>query len=196
MVKKITKAKIIAQYVNCYGKKYYLRELATLLNKPHQTIKPYVEVLVKEKILTKEIRKNIIEFGLNFKSRQIYDYLVIAEKERLIEKLEAEILFKTLYEKLSQHFTDNTFVIFGSSVNKIKKKSDIDLLIIGKKNLSNLINEFEEIYNKKIHKVQIIDFDKLSVTLTKEIYKKHLILNNTEQVVRFFGEQYEQNKLV
>jgi len=196
MVKKITKVKIIAQYASDYSKKYYLRELGSLLKKPHQTIKPYVEELVKEGSLTKNKRKNIVEYSLNFKSKQIFDYIVIAEKERLIEKLKEEPVLKVLYEKLSLHFSDSTFVIFGSSVNKIERGSDIDLLIVGKTNISKIINEFQEIYNKKVHKVQIKDLEKLTPTLTKEIYKKHLIFNNTEQIVRFFGEQHEQNKLV
>jgi len=196
MVKKITKAKIIAQYASDYGKKYYLRELAVLLKKPHQTIKPYMEELVKEVILTKDKRKNIVEYGLNFRNKRVYDYLVIAEKERLIEKLEEETLLKMLYEKLSSYFSDNAFLIFGSSIKKIEKESDIDLLIVGKVNANKAIYDFQEIYNKKIHKVQINDFNKLTSTLIKEIYKKHLILNNTEKVVRFFGGQYEQNKLV
>ena len=196
MVKKITKAKIIAQYVNDYNNKYYLRELAALLNKPHQTIKPYVEELVREGILIKNQRKNIIEYHLNLKNNRIYDYLVIAEKEKLIEKLGDEIILKMLHEKISPYFTDDAFVIFGSSVNKVEKKSDIDLLVVGKTNINKIINDFQEIYNKKIHKIQIADLNKLSLALTKEIYKKHLILNNTEKIVRFFGKQYEHNNLV
>ena len=88
------------------------------------------------------------------------------------------------------------FLIFGSSVEKIKKRSDIDLLVVGKENINKVISEFEEVYNKKIHNVQINNLNKLSNTLTKEIYKKHLIFNNTEQIVRFFGGLYEKNKLV
>ena len=191
MVKKITKTKIIAQYVSEYGRKYYLRELGSLLKKPHQTIKPYIEELVKEGILTKDKRKNIVEYGLNFKHKGVYDYLVIAEKEKLMERMEEETLLKMLYEKFSSYFADNTFLIFGSSVNKIEKGSDIDLLIVGRTNINKVIHDFQEVYNKKIHRVQISNFNKLTPTLTKEIYKKHLILNNTEQVVRFFGEQYE-----
>ncbi|MBI2452111.1 hypothetical protein HYV50_03475 [Candidatus Pacearchaeota archaeon] len=196
MVKKITKVKIIAQYVSDYGRKYYLREIGSLLKKPHQTIKPYIEGLVKEGILTKDKRKNIVEYCLNFKHKGVYDYLVIAEKEKLIERIEEETLLKVIYEKLSLYFVNNTFIIFGSSVNKIEKGSDIDLLIAGRANINKVIHEFQEIYNKNIHRVQISNFNKLTHTLIKEIYKKHLILNNTEQIVRFFGEQHEQNKLV
>jgi len=196
MVKKVTKSKIICLYANDYDKRYYLRELAFLLEKSHQTIKPYVEKLVKEGILAVKKRKNIIEYNLNFKSRQIYDYLVIAEKEKLIKRLEQDTLLGILFEKLSYFFISNTFLIFGSSVERLQKGSDIDLLIIGKSNINKIINEIEEVYNKKIHKVQVSDLNKLNNTLIKEIYKKHLIFNNTEQIIRFFGGLYEKNKLV
>ena len=38
--------------------------------------------------------------------------------------------------------------------------------------------------------------DRGAETFTKEIYKKHIIFNDTEKIIRFFGEVYEQNKLV
>ncbi len=196
MVKKITKARIILQFLNNYDKKYYLRELAGLLKKPHQTIKPYAEELVKEGILMKSQRKKIIEYNLNFKNKKIYDYLVIAEKERLMGKLDENALLRVLFEKLSQFFINNTFLIFGSSAGKIQEGSDIDLLVIGKSNINKNIDGIEEVYNKKIHKVQINSLNKLNDTLIKEVYKKHLIFNNTEYVIRFFGDLYEKNKLV
>ena len=196
MVKKITKSQIIKLYLNDYSKKYYLRELASLLKKPHQTIKPYVEALVKEGIIIKNERKNITEYSLNFKDKKTYDHLIIAEKERLMERINEDMLLKVLFEKLSPFFRKNAFIIFGSAADKAKKGLDIDLLILGKKNISKEIEDFEKIYNKKIHRVQITIMEKLTLTLIKEVYKKHLIFNNTEQIIRFFGGLYEQNKLV
>ncbi|MBU4308688.1 MAG: nucleotidyltransferase domain-containing protein [Nanoarchaeota archaeon] len=196
MVKKVTAPKIVEQFINNYNKKYYLREFADLLKKPHQTIKPYVEQLVKENILIKNQRKNLVEYELNFKNKQIYNYLVISEKEKLTERLNKNPLLKILFEKLSSFFMQNTFVLFGSFAENNEKKLDIDLLIIGKTNLNKAISEIEEIYNKKIHKIQIDNLNKLDMVLVKEIYKKHLIFNNTEQIIRFFGDLYEKNKLV
>ena len=196
MVKKITKPKIILQFISNYDKKYYLREFADLLKKPHQTINPYIAELVKEGILIKNQRKNIVEYCLNFENKQVYDYLVIAEKERLIERLNEDTLLKILFERFSSFFVNNTFLIFGSSVEKFKKLSDIDLLVIGNSDINKTIEEIEEVYNKKIHKIQVNGLNKLNDALIKEIYKKHLILNNTEQIVRFFGGLYEKNKLV
>ncbi len=196
MVKKVTKNKIIGLFLNNYDKRFYLRELASELKKPHQTIKPYVEELVKEKLLIKTKRKNIVDYYLNFKDKRIYDYLTIAEKEILAEKLTQYTLLRILYDKLSKFFNKNTFVIFGSAVNNTQKASDIDLLVIGKQDISREIENFERIYNKKIHNIQIMNVEKLTPSLIKEIYKKHLILNNTEQIIRFFGRLYETNKLV
>ena len=196
MVRKFTNIEIINLFLTDYNKKYYLRELAQLLKKPHQTIKPYVNSLVKENILLKNERMNITEYSLNFNNKQIYDYLTIAEKEKLIKRLNEDSIIKILSEKLFPFFTNNTFVIFGSTVIKTQRDSDIDLLVIGNKNIKETIEDFEEIYNKKIHKVQVNKFDKLSLTIIKEIYKKHLILNNTEQIIRYFGELHEKNKLV
>lgn len=196
MVKKITKFKIIEHFLTDYGRRYYIRELASIIKKPHQTIKPYLEALVKEGILTKNIRKNVTEYSLNFKEKRTYDYLVIAEKEKLIERLRDDTYLRILFERLSTFFRDNTFVIFGSAADKIKEGSDIDLLVIGKQNIAKQIEDFEKIYNRKIHKIQVKSLEKSNLTFIKEIYKKHLIFNNTEEIIRFFGELYEQNKLV
>ena len=196
MVNKITKIEIVSLYLNDYGRKYYLGEMADLLGKPHQTIKPYAEELVQEGVLLRNKRKNIIDYGLNFSNSKVYDYLVIAEKYKKIKVLDKERLLLILYGKIDKYTLDSLFVVFGSSVDGLKKGSDIDLLVVGKEKISEEIKEFEEIYNKKIHKVQVLSLKELGLTLTKEIYKKHIILNDTEKVIRYFGELYGQNKLV
>jgi len=196
MVKKVTKYNIFELFLKDYNKKFYLRELALLLGKPHQTIKPYVEELVKENVLIKNKRKNLVEYCLNLQNKKITNYLVISEKEKLLEKLSKTPLLEVLYEKLSPYFLESSFIIFGSSVNEIRKDSDIDLLVIGKKNISKEIKSFEEVYNKKIHKIQVTGLEKLNLSLIKEIYKKHIILNNTEDIVNFFWRLNEENKLV
>ena len=196
MVRKITKWEIMGCYLNDYSRRHYLRELADLLKKPHQSIKPYVEELTKESILIRYDRKNLVEYGLNLKDRRTYDYLIISEKERLIKRLEEDTYLRTLFEKLSPYFRDNTFIIFGSASERLQKGSDIDLLVIGKQNITKTVAEFENVYNKRIHKIQVNSLDRLTIGLIKEVYKKHLIFNNTEQVILFFGGLYEENKLV
>ncbi|MFH1456206.1 MAG: nucleotidyltransferase domain-containing protein [archaeon] len=170
--------------------------MANELKKPHQSLKPYLVDLIKKKVLIRNRRKNIVEFELNFKNKIIYDYLVMAEKQKTLDFLEKEILLNILFEKLSYYFNKNIFIIFGSAVKNIKTASDIDLLVIGSSNVKEKIEDFENIYNKKVHLMQIKNLKQMSLIFTKELYKKHLILNNTETIIRFFGDLYENNKLV
>ena len=195
MVSKITESEIIKLFLSDYSRRLYLRELAAELKKPHQSVKPYAEKLTEKKVLSKTERKNLIEYSLNFKNKAVYDYLTIAEKQKTQEHLK-DLLLKTLYEKLTVHFNKNTFLVFGSAAENMQKARDIDLLAIGKENIKKAIEGFEAVYSKKIHLVQVKDLKSLNLTFAKEIYKKHLILNNTELIIRFFGELYEANKLV
>lgn len=196
MVKKVTKSGIIQAFLNNYSRRYYLRELAEILEKPHQTIKPYIIEMVKENILLEIKRRKITEYALNFKNKNIYDYLIIAEKEKMLERLNQDIYLKTLFEKLALYFEKDTFIIFGSAVENIKKGSDIDLIDIGKQNIKIALDDFEDIYNKKIHLIKVDNLKNITLSLIKEIYKKHLIFNNAEKIIRYFGGLYEKNKLV
>jgi len=186
MVDKITR--IIQLYLNDYKRAYYLRELADKLKKPHQTIKPYLGQLVEKQILIKIERKNITEYKLNIKDPRVINYLVIAEKQRLIDRIEKDTLFHMLFEDFASELSNNTFIIFGSGVNEFKKGSDIDILIIGKKKIPKIIEKFELISNKELHIVQIPNLNALDPKdpFSIEVFSKHLILNNPEQIIRFF----------
>ncbi len=195
MVKKVTYSRIMGLFLEDYSRRVYLREIADELKKPHQTVKPYIKELVRKNILSEKKHGKFLEYALNFKNKLIYDYLTIAEKEKTQEFIEDNPLASILYEKLSSFFGDNTFIIFGSSVNGIKKGNDLDLFVIGK-NVKDEIKEFEDIYSKKIHLIHAKTLKEVSLTFIKEVYKKHIILNNTESVLKFIGGLYEPNKLV
>jgi len=186
MVDKITN--IIQLYLNDYKRAYYLRELADELKKPHQTIKPYLEQLVEKQILIKTERKNIIEYKLNVKNPTVVNYLVIAEKQRLIDRIEKDALFHRLFKELSSFFQKNTFIIFGSATREFKKGSDIDLFVIGKQSLDKIEEQFKMIYNKELHITKLPSLKNFTTALAFEIRKNHIILNNPEQMIYFFKE--------
>lgn len=196
MVKNITKISILELYLSDYSRKCYLGEIASLLKKPHQTVKPYAEGLVKDNILIKTERKNLVEYGLNFRDGRIYDFLVIAEKEKTMRTIRDDMLIKTLFERLSPYFSQAKFIIFGSAAISPAKASDIDLLVMGSADVKKTLEDFEGIYGKKVHRIQVKDIKSLSEEMIIEIYKKHLILNNTEEIIRFFGGLYGKNRLV
>src|SRR3989338_9749170 len=161
MVYKITKTEIIGIYSNDYGRKYYLREMARLLGKPHQTVKPYAEELAKEGVLRKTTRKSIVEYCIDFRNKTVYDYLVIAEKERTLRRLATETYLRILFESLTESFINNIFVVFGSSVDRIRDGSDIDILSIGKDDVAGITNRLESVYNKKIHLIHVNNISEL-----------------------------------
>lgn len=195
MVKKITYSKIIGLFLEDYSRKVYLGEAADELKKPHQTVKPYIKELVRKNILSEKKHGKFLEYALNFKNKLVCDYLTTAEKEKTQEFIEDSPLAGILYEKLSSFFENSTFIIFGSSVKGMKKGNDLDLFVVGK-NIKEEIKEFQDVYSKKIHLIHAKTLKEVSITFIKEIYKKHIILNNTEAVLRFIGSLYESNKLV
>lgn len=196
MVKKITKNHILNLFCNDYSRAFYLREIASLIETSHQGLYPYLDQLIKENILKKNKRKNLTEFSLNLSNPLVFEYLIMSEKQRLLSRLSEDMYLKILYEKLSSFFSQATFVLFGSAVENVRKGSDIDLLVIGSCDCKDILNDYSDIYNKPIHVITIPDILSIDTTFLKEIFQKHLIFNNTELLVRFFGDCYGQNRLV
>lgn len=196
MVNKLTESKLIELFLSDYSKRVYLREAAKLINKPHQTIKPYLTSLVKKGILIETRHGSLLEYSLNFKDKSVYDYMTISEKEKTQYFLNSNILLKLLYEKLNPFFKKNTFILFGSVIKQSKTYNDVDILQVGSQSLKKEIAEIEEVYSKKIHLIQIHSLKGLSEALLKEIYKNHIIFNNTEEIINYFGELHGKNKMV
>ena len=107
------------------------------------------------------------------------EYLLLCEKERLLDFLENNVLFSRLYTELSDFFNDSKILLFGSSVNQ-KEYNDIDLLVISKnEQIKSIITKFEQTYSKKIHLIQTEE-EYLTKILIQEIRQKHIIFNNHE----------------
>ncbi|MFW6282468.1 MAG: nucleotidyltransferase domain-containing protein [Minisyncoccales bacterium] len=169
------------------NKQINLGEFEKYFKKPHQTIKAHLTKFVKLNVLKEEKKEKLRIYNLNLENPLTKEFIIIAEKERLINFLEQKMLFKTLYEELSPYFNESKILLFGSSVNQENFK-DIDLLVISKnQELKKSIKKFEQTYSKKIHLIQTRKQD-LTKTFIKEIRKKHIILNNHEF---FFEVLYE-----
>ena len=75
-------------------------------------------------------------------------------------------------------------MIFGSAAVEPKKANDIDLLIIGDIKKEK-IKEFEKKFQIHIHLINIDKLENITETLRKEIIKKHLIIQASEDIVRW-----------
>jgi len=115
----------------------------------------------------------------------LLDYLVIAEKEKLIAQCQKDLILKEVvgffHELLNQ---ENKALIFGSAVINARKAGDIDILITGKFYTSK-IKELEKRLNIEIHLINPKDLNIIETTLKKEILAKHLIIQGSEEIVKW-----------
>ena len=197
MARKLTKAIILEPFAQNYHQHYYLRELARVLNTSHQSLKPHLDVLVREKVLLRTKRAAVLEYALSLGEERTLSHLVVAEKERLFQRMEHDELIRVLFEKLSPFFASTIFILFGSAVQGVRKGSDIDLLIVGRRTrVAKVLRDFEEVYNRKVHSLFVTDLTKSTPVFVQEIYHKHIIFNQTETVIRYFWQLYGKNHLV
>jgi predicted nucleotidyltransferase len=113
------------------------------------------------------------------------DYLVIAEKKKLIRKCEESLILKELANYLQQSLPENTkAIIFGSAAENPAKAEDIDLLITGECDESE-IRKLSKKVGKEIHLVNVRSLQQVTITLKQEIIMKHLLLKGTEDILRW-----------
>lgn len=196
MVNKFTKWKVLSPFLNDYRRSMILSDFERELDKPHQTLKKYIEDLVEDGIFREEKRKKHSTYRLNLENPYIFDYLSVSEKLRTGEFLGENLLIKRLYEKVHPFFLEASFLIFGSYAVG-RGGNDIDLLILGEldRRLKEVLKEFGKTY-KDVHKVHVERKEDLDRSFVKELLKKHVIFNDSDRFVRIFGDIYGETGLV
>ena len=146
-----------------------------------KTTSSFLKNLEKETILkSKTEGKNKLYF-LNWDNKEVVKNFVIAvEHLRVMIFYQKNILIKEIIGKI-QSSIKGTAIIFGSYAKGIqKKKSDLDLFIIGKCNEQE-IDKISKMYNLEIN---LKIYPKLEQDiLTTEVIKDHLIVKNTGQFI-------------
>ena len=188
MVNNIT---ILTPFLTRPYEKIHLAEISKLTNIPHPTARLWLKEFEQKGVIKKEIKGRLSLFSLNFAHPNIIDYLIILEKDNLINKCE-DLLIRELRNCFNQK--DCQIIIFGSAVNDIKKANDVDLVIIGKYD-KKFIGKLAKMLNKKLHIINSKNFENLTGTLKKEILKKHILVNICERTVKeLFGVKNNQKE--
>ena len=163
-----------------YSRPIHLAEISRKLKMNHVTVMKRLRIFEKLGIIKKErIGKQTFYSIKN--SPLLVDYLTIVEKERLIEKCKRDLIIREVVSFF--HKFDNPIIIFGSSVLSTKKANDIDILIVGR-----FKGDVERIQKKLNIKIQIINVSHLrnvNNALKKEIIKKHIIVQGSEEVIKW-----------
>ena len=184
MVKKITILNVLNPFLSNPKEALHLSQLSREIKEPHPTLRQHFKYLEKLGILKKQIKGRLTLYSLNFNNQNLLQYLFIAEKNRLIERLEKHLILKELVFYLNSYNEENKYLIFGSFVDDYENANDLDLLVIGNID-KKYLDDFSKKYSLNIHTIQVKSIKLISDTLKKEIIKKHLIINSTEYFLRW-----------
>jgi predicted nucleotidyltransferase len=177
-------------YVDGYHNYFSGRELAKKLKISPQTALNHLKGLVKDKILSTDVRGKSIFYSLNLSNFATLTLLKITEDYFSYSALR-NFELNSIISKFMP-FTD-TIIVFGSFVlGKQKEGSDLDLIIVGSSK-KELINKEKKIFPREINIEYIswADFRKVLKNknhLSVEIKKNHLIYGNTQKVVEIYSE--------
>jgi len=160
----------------------HLAEISREMKIPHPTARIYLNEFEKQGVVLKQNKGKLTLFKLNYSNPLIIDYILLTEKNKLINKCSKEVLLKEIVSLL--HNFNNSIIIFGSASINIKNANDIDLLILGDFNKNNL-QEFEKKHSIKFHLINLDKFEEISSSLKEEIKKKHLIIQNSENIIKW-----------
>ena len=163
----------------------HLADISKQLNEPHPTVRNYLNYFEKKGILIKKNKGRLTLYQINLESQNLINYLVIAEKEKLIRKTDKDLILNEIVAFLNKKLSNQKALIFGSATKSLKKANDVDLLIVGKINFEDELEELSKRLNVKLHLLNPLNLKSISETLKKEIIKKHLIINASEEVIRW-----------
>ncbi|MCD6483011.1 MAG: winged helix-turn-helix transcriptional regulator [Candidatus Aenigmarchaeota archaeon] len=164
-----------------YSEAKHLAKISKELKKAHTTVRKQLAIFEKIGLVKKE-KKGRQTF---YKLRRIplfIDYLTILEKEKLIRRCREELVLKEIVECL--HSFNNPILVFGSAVDSVKKARDVDLLVVGKFNIEK-IKLLEKRLNLKFHVINVRSLREINEALKKEITKKHLIVQGSEELIKW-----------
>ncbi|MCB9358352.1 winged helix-turn-helix transcriptional regulator [Candidatus Woesearchaeota archaeon] len=157
----------------------HLADLSRKTNIPHPTARLHLNSLVDDGILEKAKKGKLTLYRLNFDNPNIIDYLVIMEKQVLIDSCKSSLLLKETVELL--HSLEKPCIIFGSFTENPKKANDIDIVLDAK---PEDLQKFSQTLNKEFHLIRK-PLQELTPALQQEIIKKHLVVNGIEEYVRW-----------
>lgn len=125
-------------------------------------------------------------YRLNYNCSVIVDVLVLVESERKLRE-KSLVLREVIYGLREILDVGSIALIFGSAVENVKKAEDVDLLVVGKlsSEAKKKVKKIEGKINKSVHVVEVESLGDVSGALREEVRKKHLIVQGSENIVRW-----------
>ena len=153
----------------------------------------FLEELEQELILKSKMQGKNKLYSLNSENLEILtQYLCAVEHLRTKLFYEKNTKIKLIIEKIIPLIT-GIALIFGSYAKDTQKEtSDLDIFATGNHNKEK-IHQISKTYNLEINIKEQKTFE--INTLTKEVIKNHIIVQNTEEYIRTILSLHYQNKI-
>src|SRR3989338_4434881 len=185
MVKKITIVAALLPFLTRPREKLHLSAIAKEVREPRPTVRLWLNGLEKEGILKKSSQGRLSLYALNEGSPALLDYLAIAQKLKLLMAGEANEVMREFASSIQQTLEEGSkALIFGSAAEEFQTANDVDVLIAGRGD-ANGIRERGKTLGKETHIIQVKTLAKVSPALRSEVIKKHILINGTEEFVRW-----------
>jgi DNA-binding transcriptional ArsR family regulator len=188
MVKKVTIGKYSVLEPLLYSEEWkHLAEISRELKMPHVTARLHLNEFEHEGFVSKNKKGRLTMYKLNYHNNFLMNYVVLVEKEKLIRLSNANLILKEIVSFLLQQ-ENKEIIIFGSSAVNIKEANDIDILMTGTID-KEAIKNFENKIDVKMHIINVKSLKEVNNALKIEIRNKHLIVKNSEEVIRWMLER-------
>ena len=177
--------KVLEAYIGDYNRGLHVREIAKSVKLSPSAVSYMTRNLEKQRIMNCKTEGRNKKYFINFDNPAAKDMIVAAELARKTETIEKYFITKKLLNEVKFH--NSMVVLFGSfAKGTANEASDIDILIVGKKNeaLEKELDKFGTLYKKEVQAIflQEKEFDKKN-EFVKEITNSHITLSGTEQFV-------------
>lgn len=170
---------ILLPFLSCPKESLHQSDICKIIKKPVSTTRRKLLILEKEGVLQKTRKGRLTLYSLNFNSTNLFNYLVMSERTKILQK---DLHLREFIDEVTKKYS-NDMLIFGSAAENFRSAQDIDILIIGKADVVQLMTMIKNI-GKEPHILKTT-YKEISAALKKEIIKKHLIITNTENMVRW-----------
>jgi predicted nucleotidyltransferase len=177
---------VLKAYTGNCRQGFHVRELAKILNISPSAVSYMTKNLEKQRILNCRTEGRNRKYFINFTNPAAKTLVAGAEMTKAAELIRKHIIIKKLADEID---FNGVTLIFGSfAKNTAKEESDIDLLLIGKKDrkIGKNIYDFGKLYRRQIHLISMTDDDFLKnekKEFVNEVIKNHVVLGGAEKFV-------------
>lgn len=167
MIQKCSLFNVLSAFFKEPTKMHFIREISREINLAHTSVRKYIDILLKENLISKK------------KSKPFDGYIANREKDKFILYKRAFnlISLEPIISEIKDKISPKAIVLFGSyQKGEDIEESDIDILLISKVKKTLDFSRYEKQLKRQVHIVIVENLKKMDLPLKNNI-KKGIIID-------------------